>query len=71
MDRGTNAAVERAYSAAVEQLAAANEKLYQTEIKYQTEVNGQNSQSVGPPKQSGWSKFWNGDRSDPNKYFQF
>lgn len=72
MDRGTNAAVERVYNETVEKIAEANQRLYKVQIQYQEAVNGQAS----PPapqrqEQSSWSKFWNGDRSDSNKYFQW
>lgn len=71
LDRGTNAAVDREYERTKNELVAATERVSAAQNEYQQIVNGQNSQSVGPPKQSAWDKFWNGDRSDPNKYFQW
>lgn len=72
MDRGTNEAVERAYNESVQKLAEANQRLYKVEIQYQEAVNGQSSAPAAKPtEQSAWSKFWNGDRSDSNKYFQW
>lgn len=53
------------------QIAEANTRLTKTEAEYQQIVSGQNSTQNTAPKQSAWSKFWNGDRSDPNKYFQW
>jgi len=71
IDRGTNAAVDRAYEQTRSELIAATNRVTAAQNEYQQIVNGQNSESVGPPKQSSWDKFWNGDRSDPNKFFQF
>lgn len=72
MDRGTDAALDRSIEQVNKDLAAANNRLKQTENEYQQIVSGQNSTTQSPPaQQTAFSKFWNGDKSDPNKFFQW
>jgi hypothetical protein len=56
----------------IEQLQADKERyqksLVEASDSYYGTVKGQNS---APQPQSTWSKWWNGDRSDSSKYFQW
>jgi hypothetical protein len=56
----------------IEQLQADKDRyqklLVEASESYSGTVSGQNN---APQKQSAWSKWWSGDKSDGNKYFQW
>ena len=67
-DKNPNSATQSQIESLQTQKAELQKQLTEASSSYSTTVTGQNNP---PQPQSAWSKWWNGDRSDSSKYFQW